>query len=179
MNIYVTIQAGKVVFRGGDHGDPAEFDQGDRTKLIDFLQDLFEGGWDGHMVCSENLNWPERFGWINTDDEGDPYRYLRNCIRSAREAQAQVAHSRVETGVLEFHGDWPGVFIRGDNAGHFCFLLEGLIRDVEQGEKTMSVIDIAQLRGLARLLASSDVGREQGHKHPVLHAYKNCLKRES
>lgn len=26
---------------------------------------------------------------------------------------------RVETGVVEFDGDWPGVFIRGDNAAGY------------------------------------------------------------
>lgn len=29
---------------------------------------------------------------------------------------------RVETGVVQFGEDWPGVFIRGDNAGHYAMV---------------------------------------------------------
>lgn len=31
---------------------------------------------------------------------------------------------RVETGIVQFDDDWPGVFIRGDNAMHYAMCLE-------------------------------------------------------
>lgn len=35
---------------------------------------------------------------------------------------------RVETGPIQFGDDWPGVFIRGDNAGWYAFMLKRLIQ---------------------------------------------------
>lgn len=34
---------------------------------------------------------------------------------------------RMETGPLQFVGDWPGIFIRGDQAAHFAFTLRRFI----------------------------------------------------
>lgn len=34
-----------------------------------------------------------------------------------------VKVSRMETGPVVFAGDWPGIFIRGDHAGHFAMQL--------------------------------------------------------
>ena len=31
--------------------------------------------------------------------------------------------TRVETGPVQFGGDWPGIFIRGDNAAHLAMSL--------------------------------------------------------
>lgn len=36
---------------------------------------------------------------------------------------------RVETGPIQFGDDWPGVFIRGDNAGFYAFMLKRLIQN--------------------------------------------------
>lgn len=32
--------------------------------------------------------------------------------------------TRVETGPVQFGDDWPGLFIRGDNAGYYAFTLK-------------------------------------------------------
>lgn len=29
---------------------------------------------------------------------------------------------RIETGVVQFGDDWPGIFIRGDNADHYAMI---------------------------------------------------------
>lgn len=34
---------------------------------------------------------------------------------------------RVETGAVQFGDDWPGVFIRGDNAGYFALCLKQML----------------------------------------------------
>jgi hypothetical protein len=49
---------------------------------------------------------------------------------------------RVETGPLAFGSDWPGVFIRGDNAGWYAMLLGQLLAGEADALAKM------QLRGL-------------------------------
>lgn len=38
---------------------------------------------------------------------------------------------RVETGAVQFGDDWPGLFIRGDDAAYMRFILEGIANDLE------------------------------------------------
>lgn len=56
---------------------------------------------------------------------------------------------RVETGPLQFGSDWPGVFIRGDNAGAMALSLKFLLDGCREP------ILIAELRGLQHLLESA------------------------
>lgn len=60
---------------------------------------------------------------------------------------------RPETGPLEFEGDWPGVFIRGDNAFGYALALEMLIADESPQHRQMALMN---LNGLAELLRSCD-----------------------
>ena len=39
--------------------------------------------------------------------------------------------NRPETGAMKFGGDWPGVFVRGDNAGMYALHLETLLDNIE------------------------------------------------
>jgi hypothetical protein len=59
---------------------------------------------------------------------------------------------RVETGPLQFDEDWPGVFIRGDNAGYYCMILRQYL------DKIDNPIDKAVLEGLASTLESCIIG---------------------
>lgn len=52
--------------------------------------------------------------------------------------------TRVETGVVQFGNDWPGVFIRGDNALGYALAL--------QSAKSDDPIAELQLRELGNLL---------------------------
>ena len=63
-------------------------------------------------------------------------------------------NKRVETGKTQFGDDWPGVFIRGDNAARYSFEIYVLLNDIERG-KIPSEIQISALRGLAKLLESA------------------------
>jgi hypothetical protein len=56
--------------------------------------------------------------------------------------------NRVETGPVQFNDDWPGVFIRGDNAAYYAFMLESLMLD-KHGEQAQS---LAVMNNLLRLL---------------------------
>ncbi len=35
--------------------------------------------------------------------------------------------TRLETGPMQFGDDWPGVFIRGDNAAHYAIAIDTLL----------------------------------------------------
>jgi hypothetical protein len=60
---------------------------------------------------------------------------------------------RVETGPIQFGSDWPGIFIRGDNALHYAFLLEMFINgQISQGDSISKIC----LRSLLSDLCSCD-----------------------
>lgn len=58
--------------------------------------------------------------------------------------------TRPETGAMQFGNDWPGVFIRGDNAAHYAMMIDTLLLQ----EKT-DPIAIANLSALGMLLKGS------------------------
>jgi hypothetical protein len=62
------------------------------------------------------------------------------------------AEKRPETGAMKFRGDWPGVFIRGDNALGYAMSLEVILDDAH----TLPFYR-AKLRALVGLLRSCQV----------------------
>lgn len=58
--------------------------------------------------------------------------------------------ARVESGPIQFGEDWPGVFIRGDNAGHYAMVLQATL-----DELSLTPLQRATIQGLQRLLASA------------------------
>jgi len=52
---------------------------------------------------------------------------------------------RVETGALQFEGDWPGLFIRGDDA-------MGILTAVRELEGLLPHVELAKLMKLAPLV---------------------------
>lgn len=59
--------------------------------------------------------------------------------------------ARVETGPVQFGDDWPGVFIRGDNAGCYAHALMEALSGMEDG------LVKCQLTGLANILSGAIV----------------------
>lgn len=59
---------------------------------------------------------------------------------------------RPETGTMQFGDDWPGVFIRGDNAAHFAMALHTHLN--RPGEDAFAEMTV---RSLLDLLCSSRV----------------------
>lgn len=59
--------------------------------------------------------------------------------------------SRVETGVVQFGTDWPGVFIRGDDAVNYAFSLRFLLNKLS--ELDMDFTDSIQLASAASLVS--------------------------
>lgn len=56
---------------------------------------------------------------------------------------------RIETGIVQFGDDWPGVFIRGDNAAYYSMVLDRLMSGYADP------LTIGVLAGLNELLKSS------------------------
>ena len=74
---------------------------------------------------------------------------------------SQQHAGRVETGSLQINDDWPGIFIRGDNAFAYVIYLNMAIdalekMSVEQRE-SLDIFTIGTLRDLANLLSSSRI----------------------
>lgn len=65
---------------------------------------------------------------------------------------------RVETGPIQFGDDWPGVFIRGDNAAYYAFTLKSMI-EYKRKNGSMTIED-SVLVGLLSDLASCIVGSD-------------------
>lgn len=63
---------------------------------------------------------------------------------------------RVETGTIQFGTDWPGIFIRGDNALHYAFALDQLISRAKESGNYDPFALIA-VEGLQRQLSSCNV----------------------
>ena len=61
---------------------------------------------------------------------------------------------RAETGPMQFGDDWPGVFIRGDEANHFAYVLDAFLTAEDWDADRISM---AVLKGLAATLASCRV----------------------
>lgn len=66
---------------------------------------------------------------------------------------------RKETGVMQFGDDWPGIFMRGDNACMIGMYL-AIIADMIEAGKEVDAISLTMLRGHAEFLQSCDVRNE-------------------
>lgn len=63
--------------------------------------------------------------------------------------------SRPETGPMAFGDDWPGVFIRGDNAGYYAMILKQFLDDPDSLKA--NGIYKSVLEGLVSVLGGSRV----------------------
>lgn len=71
---------------------------------------------------------------------------------------------RAETGPMQFGGDWPGTFIRGDNAAMYAIHLERLLELMGDRTDPEAFYSSAVVRGLL-----SDL---QGSREPVTECQK-------
>jgi len=70
-----------------------------------------------------------------------------------------AVETRVETGPVQFGDDWPGTFIRGDNAFGYAMHLE-IILDASKADP----ISCAVLRGLLDDLRASNLMNRKGEQ---------------
>jgi len=65
---------------------------------------------------------------------------------------------RAETGVMQFEDDWPGIFIRGDDALAFSQVCKALIAEYKAGDSMPAAI--SRLNSLERLLAKCNASKK-------------------
>jgi hypothetical protein len=87
---------------------------------------------------------------------------------------AAVAPVRPETGPMQFGEDWPGVFIRGDNAGYFALHLTMLLEMVET--TPVSVGPKLTCEDLARTLGGCIVGAEGEAEKQIMREFALCVR---
>lgn len=72
--------------------------------------------------------------------------------------QLAAPGKRVETGLVQFGDDWPGVFVRGDAAGYHAFNLKRFLESPQASSEHLDPIVKLQLVGLQQLLSAAVVG---------------------
>jgi len=84
-----------------------------------------------------------------------------------------MANDRPETGTMQFGDDWPGVFIRGDNAFAFAMALRNALEDPTRINRDVIGTKM-MLQGLADTLSSSVVGRTSKADLQALKPFDLC-----
>ena len=59
---------------------------------------------------------------------------------------------RVETGPLQINDDWPGVFIRGDNAMAFAYALSRVLAHLDNPEQPLDIFSKYPVKSLVDTL---------------------------
>lgn len=67
---------------------------------------------------------------------------------------------RIETGVIQFDDDWPGVYIRGDDAFKYAFSIRNFVEYVSDGYKAIDPFALSVLLDLLKLLEQSNMQNE-------------------
>lgn len=67
---------------------------------------------------------------------------------------------RVETGALQINDDWPGVFIRGDNAMFYAVQLSRMLDQHPAGDEPLDIVGHSALNSLVAILRSCAIMRD-------------------
>jgi len=81
----------------------------------------------------------------------------------------QPDKNRVETGSIQFGEDWPGYFLRGDNAGYIAHCIENIEKCIKS---VKSPEDKAKLDGISFHLAALVNLQNDIQKNTVLYQEK-------
>ncbi len=100
------------------------------------------------LVCNGNRAYPRG---VTGHGCSCSARAIRESELLAAVRAEPPAPQRPETGPMQFGDDWPGLFIRGDNAGGFSLALNVAI------DATKDPLTLVMLRSLRSLLVSCDV----------------------
>lgn len=79
---------------------------------------------------------------------------------------------RIESGSIVFGSDWPGLFVRGDDAFHYAMHLEHLLDVLDQDEA--SVLSVHVIRGLLHDLKSTSIENTQVQRQQLKPA-RECI----
>lgn len=84
---------------------------------------------------------------------------------------------RPETGAMQFGDDWPGVFIRGDNAINMVLNLKLLLDQLEKENYNFPGMSYLECKSLLTLLSGSNAGIVDKTKNcQYLKEFKDCEK---
>lgn len=74
-------------------------------------------------------------------------------------------NNRIETGPVQINDDWPGIFIRGDNAMFYGMALKTLLHMLKDETDIGRSLAISPLYGLVELLASCNINNLKKDTH--------------
>lgn len=83
---------------------------------------------------------------------------------------------RPETGPMVFEGDWPGVFIRGDNAAGYAMRLRQALARLGSARTFGESLEVSGLEDLASLLEGSRV--DSADEKTDLRPFRECLPKD-
>lgn len=79
---------------------------------------------------------------------------------------------RAETGAVQFGDDWPGVFLRGDDALYYAHCLSNFLRELDTR-------DVLARRAVEQFVNTLCSAQTSGSAAPagcqVLHAFEDCV----
>lgn len=84
-------------------------------------------------ICA--INHPDNISLIECDKCKSQYCtacFDYDCPKCMEDLGNKII-ARAETGVMKFGNDWPGLFIRGDNAAYFAMELKILLNFIDNG----------------------------------------------
>lgn len=59
---------------------------------------------------------------------------------------------RIETGALQINNDWPGLFIRGDDALYLATCIDGLLEVLSEEDKQKALFFLSSLTGISNTI---------------------------
>jgi hypothetical protein len=74
---------------------------------------------------------------------------------------------RVETGALQINDDWPGIYIRGDNALFYAMQLSRMLDQVQKLDEIIDIIGVSSLKGLVDTLRSCAIVHAEDEKRQL------------
>lgn len=75
---------------------------------------------------------------------------------------------RVETGAIQINDDWPGIYVRGDNALAFAQGLAQILDYAEHRTDHADIFAVSYLKSLIDLFKSCAIVHEQEDSDPLL-----------
>jgi hypothetical protein len=66
----------------------------------------------------------------------------------------ELPAGRVETGALQINGDWPGIYIRGDDALYYAMQLSRVLGQLDPASELVDIITVSSLKSLVDTLRS-------------------------
>ncbi|MFA6049953.1 MAG: hypothetical protein WC761_02030 [Candidatus Paceibacterota bacterium] len=109
--------------------------------------------------------------WFDQDKDISP-----EDLKSLCDEVRSYGQTRPETGPMQFGNDWPGVFIRGDNAGYYAMQLNSVLDKLSK-DTGYNVFELATLKALAETLEASTIqdGKKTASACQIMQSWEHCF----